>query len=58
VGHIKNAYRLLIRNMKGRDHMGDKGRWKGDIKIDYKCRGFKGCRVNSGTARGGIFLNT
>jgi len=40
VGHIKNAYRILFRNRKGRGHVGDKGRWKGDCKIDYKGRGF------------------
>jgi len=28
--------------MKGRVHVGVKGRWKGDIKIEYKGRGFKG----------------
>jgi hypothetical protein len=28
--------------MKGRDHVGDKGRLKGDNKVDYKGRGFKG----------------
>jgi hypothetical protein len=28
--------------MKGGDHVGDKGRWKGDIKMDYKGRGFTG----------------
>jgi len=38
VGHIKNAYRLLVRNLKGRDHVGEKG----DIKVDYKGREFKG----------------
>jgi hypothetical protein len=42
VGHIKNAYRLLVRNMKGGDHTGNKGRWKDDINIYYKVRGFKG----------------
>jgi len=42
VGHIKNVYRILVRNMNRRDHVGDKGRWKDDIKIDYKGRGFKG----------------
>jgi hypothetical protein len=40
VGHIKKANRLLVRNMKGRGHVEEKGRWKSDIKFDYKGRGF------------------
>jgi hypothetical protein len=42
VGHIKNACRILVRNMEGRDHVGEKGRWKGHVKIDHKDGGFKG----------------
>lgn len=57
VGHIKNAYRVLVRNMKGKITWETRVDGKVILKLIIKAEDLR-CRKNSGTARGEILFKT
>jgi len=34
MGDRNGAYRVLVRSLRGRDHLDDRRRWKDDVKMD------------------------
>jgi len=33
---MRNGYKILIRNLKGRDHLEDRHRWEDNIRLDLR----------------------